>query len=102
MGVVGILHTQMSLEKDLLINLDREEFCTTVGIMKIVLLIILQENHNWKAKKKEKKEKKKKNPQKNNKTRQSNQGILMNNHLFMCRFVDDKRGREDVSEHFCY
>lgn len=59
MGVVGILHTQMSLEKDLLINLDREEFCTTVGIMKIVLLIILQENHNWKAKKKEKKEKKK-------------------------------------------
>lgn len=58
MNGIGILYTQMSLEQDLLINLEGEEFCTTVWIMKKVLLILLQENHNWKAKRK----KEKKNP----------------------------------------
>lgn len=69
--------------------------------MKIVLFIISQENLNWKAKKKKKGGEERKTHQKNiTKNRQSSQGILMTSHLFMCRFVDEKRGRVDVSDNF--
>lgn len=64
MGVVGILHNQMSLEKDLLINLDREEFCTTVGIMKIVLLIIYKKITTGKLRRRKKRKKEKKTTKK--------------------------------------
>jgi len=67
--MMGFLFIQMSLEQNLLIDLEGEDFCTPVEIIRIVLLIILQENHNWNAKKKKKKE-----------IRQSSQGIVMNNH----------------------
>lgn len=85
--MIGILLIQMSLVQNLLIDLEGEDFCTTVEIIKTVLLNILHENHNRSAQKR-----------KNN--RQSNQDILMNNYLFVWKFVDKKRGRGNVSDCF--
>lgn len=79
--MIDILFIQMPLEQNLLIDLEGEDFCTTSEIIRIVLLIILQENHNWSAKKRKKKP-----------NRQSSQGIIMNNHLFVCKSVDKKEG----------